>query len=140
MKSRILRETYLWAPPILWAGLIFHFSSGTIPVASTVYWQDFTVKKIGHILLFGTLAILIYRGLLGDGVSRKKALIWAIVLATFYGGTDEYHQMFTQGREARVRDVLIDGAGAAVATFLAYQFLPKVPKKFKIYFEKLNLI
>lgn len=140
MKSIFYKKVSLWLPPILWMALIFHFSSGTVPVASTVYWQDFTIKKTGHVLLFGFLAILFYRALRGEGINRKKALIWAIILSTFYGATDEYHQMFTQGREARVRDVFIDGAGATVAAFLTYKFLPNLPKKLKIYAERLNLI
>lgn len=140
MKKVFLKRAYLWLPPIAWMGLIFHFSSGRVFVASPVYWQDFTVKKVGHVLLFGFLAILVYRGLRGEGVPRKKAAIWAILFATFYGGTDEFHQMFTQGREARVRDVFIDGAGAIIAVYLTYEILPKLPKKLRMYAESLNLI
>lgn len=135
-----MKTLWLWLPPVLWAALIFHFSSGRVFVASTVYWQDFTVKKLGHTLLFGFLAILIFRGLRGEGMNRKNAFIWAILISTFYGATDEFHQLFTQGREARVRDVFIDGAGAAFFTYLTYKILPKFPRRFKIYFEKLNLI
>ncbi len=140
MKGKILRKLSFWAPVVLWAALIFHFSSGTIPVASPVYWQDFAVKKTGHVLLFGFLAIFTYRALRGEGVGRKKAAVWAFVIATFYGGTDEFHQMFTQGREARVRDVFIDSIGACIAVLLTYQILPKLPKEFKIIAEKFDLI
>ena len=115
-KKKILKFLNLWLPVILWAALIFKFSTGTIPVASTVVWQDFLVKKAGHVLLFGALSLLIYRGLIGEGISRSKAAIYAVILAFFYGGTDEFHQMFTQGREARVRDVFIDGIGAFAIT------------------------
>ena len=131
VKRKIIKFLDLWLPVILWAALIFKFSSGTVPVASTVYWQDFAVKKTGHVLLFGALAILIYRGLIGEGVSRGKAAIWAVLMAFLYGATDEYHQMFTQGREARVRDVFIDGVGAGILIFLVYRYLPKFPKKFQ---------
>lgn len=140
MKGKFFKKLSLWLPPILWAALIFHFSSGKVFVASTIYWQDFTVKKIGHTLLFGFLAILVYRGLRGEGVSAKNAVIWAIIISTLYGATDEYHQLFTQGREARVRDVFIDGIGATVFTFFVYWLLPKLSKKLKIYSEKLGLI
>lgn len=140
MKRKIINKLSFWLPPALWAYLIFHFSSGSIPLASTVYWQDFAVKKTGHVLLFGFLAILLYRALRGEGVERKKAAIWAVVISAFYGMTDEYHQMFTQGREARVRDVFIDAAGSVVAVFLTYQILPKLPKEIKILAGRLNLI
>src|SRR6185369_6634102 len=118
MKKKILSQISLWLPVVLWIGLIFRFPSGTVPVASQVYWQDFAVKKTGHVLLFGALSVLIYRGLIGSGMNKKKAAIWAIILSTFYGATDEFHQMFTQGRESRIRDIFIDGIGAATFTFL----------------------
>jgi hypothetical protein len=140
VKRRILREINLWLPVSLWAILIFHFSAGSVPVASAIYWQDFTIKKTGHFLLFGFLAILIYRALIGDGVSKTKAVIWAITAAFLYGASDEYHQMFTQGRESRIRDIFIDGAGAAIFVFFVYRFLPKLPKKIKIYAKEMGLI
>jgi VanZ family protein len=138
-KKKILKFLDLWLPVILWVVLIFKFSSGTVPVTSTVYWQNFVVKKTGHVLLFGALAILIYRGLTGEGISRKKSAIYAVILAFFYGGTDEFHQMFTQGREARVRDVFIDGVGAGIIIYIIYQFLPKFPKKIQNFLLELGI-
>lgn len=140
MKEKVFKKLSLWLPPLLWAFLIFHFSSGKVPLASSVYWQDFAVKKTGHVLLFGFLAIFTYRALRGEGVGRKKAAVWAFAIAAFYGGTDEFHQLFTQGREARVRDVFIDAVGAGIALLLTYQILPKLPKEFKIIAEKFDLI
>ncbi|MCX6704680.1 MAG: VanZ family protein [Candidatus Woesebacteria bacterium] len=133
METKIIKFLNLWLPPVLWAGLIFKFSSGTVPSASQIYWQDFAVKKIGHFLLFGVLSVLIYRGLIGHGISRKKAAIWAVAIAFLYGAADEYHQIFTQGREARLRDVLIDGIGAGVIIYYIYRFLPKFPKKIQTF-------
>jgi VanZ family protein len=131
VKIKIIKSLSLWLPVVLWAGLIFKFSSGTVPSASQIYWQDFAVKKIGHFLLFGILAVLIYRALIGQGLSRKKAAVWAVTMAFLYGATDEYHQMFTQGREAKVRDVLIDGVGAGMVIYFIYRFFPNLPKKFQ---------
>ena len=133
MEKKIIKFLNLWLPPVLWAGLIFKFSSGAVPSASQIYWQDFAVKKIGHFLLFGVLAVLIYRALLGQGLSRNKAAILAVVFAFLYGATDEYHQIFTQGREARARDVLIDGVGAGVVIYIIYRFFPKLPKKIQTF-------
>jgi VanZ family protein len=121
MSNKILKQFSAWLPVLLWAILIFHFSSETIPVASSVLWQDFAVKKTGHILLFGALGILVYRALIINGVEKKRALIWAIILAIIYGASDEFHQMFTEGREARIRDVFIDGLGATIFSFLTYK-------------------
>lgn len=128
MGKKILRFLSLWLPPLLWAAMIFKFSSGRVPMASQVYWQDFMVKKTGHVILFSTLSVLIYRGLIGGGVNRKKAAILAVVISLLYGASDEFHQMYTQGREARVRDVLIDGTGAGLVMFVIYRFIGKLPK------------
>lgn len=97
---------------VLWAGLIFKLSSGTVPSTSQDFWVDFAIKKAAHVSFYFFLSFLTFRALRGEGVERKKALIWAIAFTVFYGATDEFHQMFTQGREARVRDVLFDSIGA----------------------------
>lgn len=140
MRAKIVRQLYAWLPVILWAGLIFRFSSGTIPLASVVYWQDFAVKKSGHVILFGILAVLIYRGLRMEKVDRKRAAIWAVVLATLYGITDEYHQMFTSGRTSRIRDVFIDSLGSTLIILVAYYLPPMLSKKMYTLVEKLDLI
>lgn len=139
VKNQIWKFLNLWLPPLLWAALIFHFSSGRVPVASPIFWQDFTVKKTGHVLLFGVLAVLLYRALRGEGLSRKKAALWSVAIAFFYGGTDEFHQRFTQGRESTVRDVFIDGIGAGIIIYLIYQFLPKLPKKIQVFFKEFGI-
>ncbi len=140
MEKKIIKFLNLWLPVVLWAGLIFKFSSGSVPSASQIYWQDFAVKKAGHVLLFGIFAVLVYRGLTGQRLNRKKAAIWAVFMAFFYGATDEYHQMFTQGREARIRDILIDGVGAAFVIYIIYRFFPKLPKKFQSFLLEFGII
>lgn len=139
MRSKILKKLSAWLPVVLWAFMIFHFSSGTIPVASKIFWQDFAIKKMGHVLLFGFLALLVYRGLKMEGVERKKAAIWAIILVFLYGASDEYHQMSTQGREPRVRDVFIDGVGAALVILTTYYLPSKLSKDIYSFVEKLDL-
>jgi len=114
MKSRINYVFTYWLPVVVWMAVIFKLSSGSVPSASPVYWQDFVFKKSAHMFFYGVLAILFYRALVATGVKKDKALIWAVVYAILYGMTDEYHQSFTQGREARIRDIGFDGVGATV--------------------------
>ena len=128
-KKEILNKVRLWAPPVIWAMIIFKLSGGQVPSASSVYWQDFAFKKSAHIFVYFILAVLTYRGLIGEGVDKKKAAIFAFIIAVFYGLTDEYHQSFTQGRESRLRDVGFDGIGAAFGSVLVYNILPMMPKE-----------
>ena len=78
-------------------------------------------------LFFGVLAVLLNRALIKSGVSKKKAIVWAILTSTFYGATDEYHQSFSQAREARVRDVGFDGIGSVLSVLFIYYIVPKLP-------------
>jgi VanZ family protein len=110
-----------WLPVVLWAGLIFAFS--TRPNLRFVQADDvdFVVRKAGHMFAFGVLAVLLWRALTSASVGR--ALLWSWVLATAYAATDEFHQSFTQGRHPSVVDVGIDSAGAVIALCLLVAWL-----------------
>ena len=129
MKKKLNFFVFYWLPPLILALIIFRLSSGSVPSASSVYWQDFAFKKSAHMLFFGVLALLIYRALIKSGIPKKKAVVWAILVSTFYGVTDEYHQSFSQVREARVRDVGFDGFGSFVSVMFIYYIVPKLPPK-----------
>ncbi len=139
VKIRILKFLKSWLPAIAWAALIFKLSSGTVPVTSPIYWQDFAAKKTAHMVFYAILAIFVYRGFRNERMERKKAAIWSVIIATFYGATDEYHQSFTQVREARIRDVGFDGIGASIAAFLIYRYLSEFPKNLRSFLVKLGL-
>ena len=88
----------LWLPVFVWAGFIFLFSSLTVTPSTEIYWQDFVVKKTAHIVEYGILTVLLYRAMKESGVSVQNAALWAILIAVFYGASDEFHQSFTPGR------------------------------------------
>lgn len=114
--------TKYWLPVIFWAIIIFKLSAGTVPQFSSMFWPNFAFMKSAHALFFGILAILVYRALRGYGMSRKKAIFWAIAAAMFYGATDEFHQFFTQGREARLRDIGFDTIGGTLGVLIWQKF------------------
>jgi VanZ family protein len=99
------RTARLWIPVLLWAGIIFAFSS--IPSLNTGLgvW-DLVLRKLAHAAVFGVLAVLIFRA-----VGR---LVPAFLGASAYAVTDELHQSFVSGRQASVRDWAVDTAGAAI--------------------------
>lgn len=101
-----------WIPVVLWAGVIFFFSSIQIGGASQFYWKDFVIKKTAHLIEYAILAILLYRAIISSGVKPKNAFLYAFFISIFYAITDEVHQIFTPGRGATVRDVVIDAIGA----------------------------
>ncbi len=135
--KKILR---FWLPPVLWATIIFLFSSLSAKPVSKIYWKEFAIKKTAHIVEYGIFTILLYRALKESGVEKKKAGIIAVLFSSFYGMTDEYHQMFTPGREPRIRDVIFDTIGSILAIYSIWRLLPKAPKKLRVWAKNLQLI
>lgn len=70
-----------------------------------------------HSAAYFGLALLLVRALSGaswDGVTAST-LVWALVIATLYGVTDEWHQSFVPGRTPDWNDVRADAIGAFAA-------------------------
>jgi VanZ family protein len=103
------RTLQLWLPVVLWAAVIFTFSS--IPTLSTGLgvW-DTILRKCAHGTEYAILGTLLYRALGRAGVA------WLAGLA--YAASDELHQRFVPGRHASLLDVAIDGAGLAAGVLL----------------------
>lgn len=113
------RKLGYWLPTVVWAGIIFWFSSRATITTTQVYWQDFTVKKTAHVFVYAVLAVLVYRSLkFTTKLDRSSLLIVTLLLTVGYALTDEFHQSFTPGREPHLRDIVIDAAGAAVSLWL----------------------
>lgn len=129
-----------WLPVVVWALIIFNFSSHAVPKVGPSYWTDFAAKKLAHIIEYGIFAVITYRALINSGVKVPLAYYIAIIIPFIYGASDELHQSFTPTRTPTVRDVLIDTVGASVAIWFMAKFLPKASGTVKIWAEKLDLI
>ena len=92
-----------WLPVILWACVIFAFSS--VPSLGTGLgaW-DVVLRKLTHVSEYAILGFLLARAV------RRPAV--AVVLAAGYAVTDEMHQTLVEGRHGAPLDVAIDTAGA----------------------------
>jgi VanZ family protein len=100
-------------PAALYAAVIFYLSSQAHPLAflpPEVLLQD----KLLHLLEYAALAALLVPGLRLAGVSVRAALLAALVMASLYGLTDEFHQSFVPGRDADVLDWVADTTGGAI--------------------------
>jgi len=107
-SSRRQVEPGRWLWPVLLAGVIWVASGRSAVAAPGISHID----KVGHFMVFGLLATLVARALPG------RAWPWAIVLTSFYGFLDEWHQSYTPGRAVEVGDWVADTTGAALAVIL----------------------
>ena len=99
----------LWAPVIVWAGVIFAFS--TIPSLGTgLGTWDLVLRKLAHGAEFAVLGALLFRA------TRSWPL--ALIVGSAYAVTDEVHQMFVDGRVGSPVDWAVDTAGAGIGIVL----------------------
>ena len=105
-----------WLPPVLWMGLIFIVSAQpTLPHHPDDLF-DTILKKVAHMMEYGTLAFLLWRALSrGRGALSRSALVTAFVVSVLYAASDEYHQTFVPGRNGTPVDVGVDALGSLVA-------------------------
>lgn len=90
-----------------------HQSVVVIPFGSPDY--------LAHGASYAVLAGLLVRALAGGDLSNMRAqlILPAVVLATLYGLSDEFHQSFIPGRLASVSDLVADSVGALVGAVAA---------------------
>ena len=106
----------LWIPALSYMAVIFILSSipdlGTLPGGAS----DKTWHFAGYAGLGVTFLLPLAAGRLG-GVTWSTAA-GAILLATLYGLSDEFHQTFVPGRSAEALDVVADSFGATLGVGL----------------------
>ena len=114
LKTILLHLLEYWLPFIVWAIVIFSFSSNPTVKTSEVHWQDFLVKKTAHLVEYFAFSLLLYRAIVNSGIKSKNIILIVILITFLYGMSDEFHQSFTPGREPRLRDVMIDTSGSVI--------------------------
>ena len=96
------RGLLLWLPVVVWAAVIFAFSS--VPDLGTgLGGWDLVLRKIAHTAEYAILGALLLRATGRIGV--------ALALGIAYAVSDEIHQTFVPGRAGKPLDVAIDTLG-----------------------------
>lgn len=122
MPVTLLRRLDPWLPPLILMAVIFLFSAQP-SLNSGLGLADTIGRKLVHFSEYALLAFLWARALRTRLDARRAALV-ALLIASLYAVTDEFHQTFVTGREGRPLDWAIDTAGAATVTL---QLRRKVP-------------
>ena len=102
---------------VIWMFMIFTLSSMPADQLGPDTGIVNFFKKIGHVLIFGVLATLYLWSFKGGKSLAETSLprfALSFILTVLYAFSDEYHQSFTPGRHAAVKDVVIDACGAII--------------------------
>lgn len=108
-------------PAVLWMAAIFWMSSRTGSEIGAMfpfvrYLPDWMGGlDFGHLAAYFVLGFLV---LWAFGHTGRSAKWLTVVICTLYGATDEFHQLFVDGRSAQWHDLLNDAIGATLAVLL----------------------
>lgn len=81
------------------------------------------IKKLGHYIIYGVLAVLYLYSLKGRKSlfeTQGAFFLLSLCFAFLYAISDEYHQSYIPGRHASGRDVSIDACGALTILVILY--------------------
>jgi len=139
-----------WLPAVVWMMLIFSASSDTqsyqhtsrffVPFLhwlfpqmsqNTVEYIHHLFRKTGHFTEYAVLALLLWRAIhhtrrprvapkSNEGGWRWDEAGLALSIVFLYAASDEFHQIFVNGRTALVSDVFIDTTGGATGLLLLW--------------------
>lgn len=137
--KRLVKE---WLPAVLWAAVMFVFSTDLFSGTHTegfigplvrflfpdISWQDLDrahslLRKLGHFSEYFILTVLLMRALRQEnsGRTERRHLLISFAIATLYAISDEFHQSFVPSRGASVIDVLIDMCGGISGIFWSHR-------------------
>jgi VanZ family protein len=107
-----------WGPTLLWAGLIFYFSSRTWGASPARFPSE---DKVAHLVLFGVLGMaLAWAGRhfpLGRNQFRFHVVL--VFLGVLYAAADELHQSLVPLRDPSGLDLAADVVGIVLGYLLA---------------------
>ena len=130
MKSNVIGRIVPVILTIVCAAAIFMFSmqngadsselstdflNKILGLVNRIYSEaEFSPGEIRHMRYLIRKAAHIFSCWSAWAIFQKRYILISLVFCFLYGCVDEFHQMFSDGREAAFKDVLIDTAGAFI--------------------------
>lgn len=80
---------------------------------------QFVVRKAAHLTEFASLGVLLCAFAFTFG-EKIRYFLFSFLFGVFYAGTDEFHQLFVDGRSGQLSDVLVDTTGVLLGMAVFY--------------------
>lgn len=131
-SPRSNHRLWRYAPPVIWAALIFIGSSSLLSSNNTSSFLarplhllfpgfseatlliiHFTLRKAAHFTEYAILAALVARAFRSSSrqLLRSRWFAISLLLVVVYALSDEFHQRYVPTRTASIYDSMIDSAG-----------------------------
>lgn len=150
-KNYIIRLIFL-ALVLTWMGIVFKFSnqpagdsdgtsSRVVKIIVNIIYKSKTIeekeqlihelngpiRKLAHFSIYTIGGFLIVNFVNTYKLDYKKSFIYSVAIGALYACSDEFHQIFIDGRSGELRDVLIDTTGiiTGVCIFLCVMKLAR---------------
>lgn len=155
MRQEKIKTAFCWILVVICMGIIFWLSSRTADESSAqsgaiLQWlisifgdnlfTDFIVRKAAHCLEFTGLCVLFN---LAFYQTRKKIMpIISIACTSLYAASDEFHQLFVDGRSCQFTDWIIDSCGAILGTIgflILYKIICSIIQKNTKFVDSKNI-
>lgn len=88
-------------------------------------------RKMGHVLAYGLLTLIVYYAALKTKKMRRGALGFAALFAFIVAIADESYQSFLHYRSGTIKDVFIDGIGIGVVVVVLWLLKQRKQKQYK---------
>src|SRR5574341_1204407 len=121
MQSRVQespqRYKVFWRWVLLGGYLVCIFALSSIPGQALPHVR--VSDKLIHTGEYGLLGLLMCRALTAQLTTwpRSRIALLSLLVAIFYGATDEFHQLFVPARSAELADLAADSVGVTLAVW-----------------------
>ena len=130
----------------IWMGVIFYMSNQPASVSSqhsggvieflsnlpfigsiVTYMMEidiaeFIIRKSAHMFSYFILSILLFMAIYDNQKNIRKVALKALLFTFLYALSDEFHQLFINGRSGEFRDVMIDTIGGFIGSTILYLY------------------
>ena len=104
------------APVLAYIALIYYVSSGPVNPEITGGLPDWVLHGAAYLILYLLVFWAVHEGT--RPLPGRGGYALPLLLTVLYGLSDEFHQSFVPARDASVRDLIADAAGALLGAGL----------------------
>lgn len=131
----------LW-PVILWAAVIFIFSTHAFTASNTsrfftpiIRWlfphatphfinlANHLIRKGAHVFEYFVFSLLLFYAIRNKRSWTLKSALLVVLIVFLYACSDEFHQIFVPGRGPAFRDVMLDTIAGILAQIVVWIWL-----------------